>query len=131
MRRGCSLGRLIAVVVSGIVAALFCVIALSARDSPAREIRIVARGMTFYLDGGTEPNPVLRVRRGEYVRLVFRNEDAGMKHDFTVPDWGVETKALSGRGETSISFRVPEAARAGIYACTPHSTSMRGTLALE
>ena len=116
---------------SGIVAALFCAIALSARDSQAREIRIVARGMTFYLDGGTEPNPVLRVRRGEYVRIVFRNEDAGMKHDFTVPGWGVETKALSGRGETSISFRVPEAADAGVYACTPHARSMRGTLALE
>ena len=125
------MGKVIALLAPGIGAALFCAIAVSARDSSAREIRIVARGMTFYMDGGTEPNPILRVRRGEHVRIVFRNEDAGMKHDFTVPDWGVETKALSGRGETSISFQVPASARTGRYACTPHATSMTGTLALE
>jgi plastocyanin len=96
-----------------------------------REIRIVARDMRFFVDGGMEPNPVLRVRRGEDVRVVFRNEDTGMKHDFTVPDWGLETKVLRGRGETSITFRVPASAGAGTYACTPHSTTMRGTIAVE
>jgi plastocyanin domain-containing protein len=115
----------------GLAAVAACAIALSARDSTAREIRIVARGMTFYLDGGTEPNPVLRVRRGEDVRIVFVNQDAGMKHDFTVPDWGLETRALSGRGETSISFRVPASSGPGTYACTPHATMMRGTIAVE
>jgi len=123
--------RTISIVAPAIAAAMISVIALSARDSAAHEIRIVARNMTFYVDGGTEPNPVLRVRRGEDVRLVFRNEDAGMKHDFTVPDWGLETKILNGRGETTITFRVPGSTGAGAYACTPHSAMMRGTIAVE
>lgn len=118
-------------VAAAAAAVAVCAIVLSARDSTAREIRIVARDMTFYLDGGTEPNPVLRLRRGEEVRIVFRNQDAGMKHDFTVPDWGLETNVLSGRGETSINFRAPASAGAGTYACTPHATMMRGTIAVE
>ena len=113
---------------AGVVAVALCAIALSARGSAPREIRIVARDMTFYLEGGTEPNPVVRVRRGEHVRIVFVNQDAGMKHDFTVPAWGLETRALSGRGETSINFRAPARAAAGAYACTPHATMMRGTI---
>jgi plastocyanin len=114
-----------------VAAVAACAIALSARDSTAREIRIVARDMTFYLEGSAEPNPVLRVRRGEDVRIVLVNQDAGMKHDFTVPAWGLETKVLSGRGETSISFRAPANVGSGTYACTPHSTMMRGTIAVE
>lgn len=116
---------------AGVAGVAICAIALSARDSSAREIRIVARGMTFYVEGSAEPNPVLRLRRGEDVRIVFSNQDAGMKHDFTVPAWGLETKVLSGPGETAVDFRAPATAGAGVYACTPHSAMMRGTIAVE
>ena len=53
---------------------------------PTHEIILVARGMTFYLDGepGT-PNPTLEVKAGERVRVVLRNQDRGMTHDFAVP----------------------------------------------
>ena len=97
----------------------------------AREIQIVARDMTFYVDGRPEPNPALRVRRGEHVRVVLRNEDAGMKHDFVIPEWDVETKTLSGKGATSITFSVPDRATSGSYICTPHVSMMRGTIAVE
>src|SRR5262249_19859201 len=45
------------------------------RSAAVREVRLVARGMTFYADGGATPNPTLRVKRGEHVRIVLRNED--------------------------------------------------------
>jgi plastocyanin len=131
MQQERSLVRTIVTGAAGVAAVAACAIALSARDVPGRELRIVARDMRFYLEGSTEPNPVLRLRRGEDVRIVFSNQDAGMKHDFTVPAWGLETRVLSGRGETAISFRVPASAGAGTYACTPHATMMRGTIAVE
>jgi plastocyanin len=117
--------------ITGATAAVACAIALSAGAPPPREIQIVARNMTFYVDGRAEANPALRVRRGENLRIVFRNEDAGMKHDFVIPDWDVEMKTLAGKGETSITFRVPDRAAPGTYICTPHSAMMRGTIAIE
>src|SRR5687767_300183 len=101
MRQGCSLVKTLSIAGVAAIAAVVCAIALSAgslsrasasesRGPAAREIHIVARDMTFYVDGRPEANPALRVRRGEHVRVVFRNEDAGMKHDFVIPDWDVE-----------------------------------------
>jgi plastocyanin len=130
MRLGCWLGKALAL---GFVAATVavCAIVLSARPSVAREIRVVARGMTFYLDGGTDPNPTLRLRAGEEVRLVFRNDDAGLRHDFTIPEWGVVTKRVEGKGETSVTFRTPDRPTTRVYQCTPHSAMMKGTIAVE
>jgi plastocyanin len=142
MRQECSLVKTFSIAAAGAVAAVVCAIALSAgglsrasasesSGPAAREIHVVARGMTFYVDGRPEANPALRLRRGERVRIVFRNEDPGMKHDFVIPDWAVETKTLSGKGETSIAFSVPERATSGTYACTPHAAMMKGTIAVE
>jgi plastocyanin len=124
--------KALSITATAAVAAVVCAIVLSAGAVPAaREIHVVARDMTFYVDGRPEANPVLRVRRGEHVRVVFRSEDAGMKHDFVIPDWNVETKTLSGKGETSITFSVPERAASGSYICTPHVSMMKGTIAVE
>ena len=92
---------------------------------------MVARDMTFYLDGETDPNPTLRLHAGEEVRLVFRNDDPGMKHDFTIPGWGVVTKRVEGKGEASVTFRAPEGPATLTYQCTPHSAMMKGTIAVE
>jgi len=133
--------KTLSILAAGVLAAVVCAIALSAglsgasasesRGPAARDIHIVARGMTFYVDGGAAANPALRVRRGEHVRIVFRNEDTGMKHDFVIPEWDIESKTLSGKGETSITFSVPGHATSGIYFCTPHASMMRGTIAVE
>jgi len=134
--------KALSITVTGVVAAVVCAIALSAgalsrasasesRGPATREIQVVARGMTFYVDGRAEANPTLRVGRGEHVRIVFRNEDPGMMHDFTIPDWGIETKVLSGKGQTSITFSAPDRAASGTYACRPHASMMRGTIAVE
>ena len=53
-------------VLAGIALVLAAVgaIVLSARDPGPREIRLVARDMTFYVEGRPEPNPTLRLRPG-------------------------------------------------------------------
>ena len=97
-----------------------------------RPIDIVVRDMAFYVDGNPEPNPVITLRRGERVRLRVRNEDAGMRHDFTIKAWTVETKLLDDRGEEDVvEFRVPGERGTQTYQCTPHPKMMTGTIRVE
>ena len=110
---------------------MFGVIALPALGSGPREIRMVARDMTFYLDGESDPNPTLRLRAGETVRLVLRNEDAGMRHDFAIPDWKTATSRIESGDETTVTFRAPDGPSEGTYRCRPHAAIMRGTIVVE
>jgi plastocyanin len=100
-----------------------------------REIHLVAQDMTYYIESGgrvtDQPNPTLRFKAGEQVRLVFRNGDQGMTHDFTIRAWGVATKVLDGKGDDSITFRVPHDAKPARYVCTPHSAMMSGEIVVE
>ena len=117
-----------------IVTALLPILASSrATGTPSpREIRIVVRDMTFYVEGQDEPNPTLRLRAGEQIRLVLRNEDPGMSHDFAVSSWRVMTPLLNARGaEAVVVFRVPQRRGSYTYSCTPHATIMRGTIQVE
>jgi plastocyanin len=117
-----------------VVTALLPILASSraaATPSP-REIRIVVRDMTFYVEGQDEPNPTLRVRAGEQIRLVLRNEDRGMSHDFAVTSWRVMTPLVTARGaETAVVFRVPQRRGTYTYSCTPHATIMQGDIQVE
>ena len=106
-------------------------IVLSARGPAAREIRLVTRDMTFYIEGQAEPNPTLRLRAGEKVRLVLRNDDAGMTHDFAVPEWKAVTKRIEGGESASISFRAPDQPTSLGYECRPHTAMMRGMILVE
>jgi plastocyanin len=103
----------------------------SSSDDTVREIRLVARDMTYYVEGNTEPNPTLHVRRGERVRIVLQNEDKGMSHDFAIPAWNAVTRRIDGHGESSIEFRAPGAALEETYVCNPHGQMMRGTIRVE
>ena len=104
----------------------------SPAESPVREIRLVVRGMTFYVDGQSDPNPAIVVRAGERVRIAVRNEDAGMRHDFAIKALSVATRMLDDRGQaTAVTFRVPDEKGTLTYFCTPHSEMMRGTLRIE
>jgi plastocyanin len=117
-----------------IVTALLPIVSASrAAGTPSpREIRMVVSGMTFYLEGQDEPNPRLRVRAGEQIRLVLRNDDRGMSHDFAVRSWQVMTPMLSRRGaEAVVVFRVPQQRGTYTYNCTPHAAIMRGSVQVE
>lgn len=122
------LGVLVTAVV--IVVSLLPMLASSDFDR-VRDIRLVVRDMTFYLEGSPEPNPTLTFRAGEQVRVVLKNEDAGMDHDFAVAAWQTKTKVLEGRGEDSILIKVPATKGTESYTCTPHSQLMRGTIRVE
>jgi plastocyanin len=115
----------------GIIALLAGVLVLSARSPAPRELRIVARDMTFYLEGQPAANPTLRLRAGESIRLVLRNEDEGMTHDFAIPGIGAATKRLEAGEEASIAFRAPARPGTQPYTCRPHARIMRGTILIE
>jgi copper binding plastocyanin/azurin family protein len=102
-----------------------------AKPEPPREIRLVARDMTFFVDGQDEPNPTLRLKRGEHVRIVLRNDDTGLTHDVSIRPWQVEIGPLQGKGEKAASFRVPDARGEMTYECTPHAQMMRGSIVVE
>jgi plastocyanin len=94
---------------------------------PPREIVLVAKDMQFYLSGQSTPNPTLTLRAGEVVRVILRNEDAGMTHDFTVRGLRLALPAVEGRGQSSSAeLRVPERPGRHEYACTPHALMMSG-----
>lgn len=121
----------IAVAVAAFAATVLPTIASS--DAPAvRDINIVVRDMAFYVDNASGPNPVITLRAGERVRVHVRNQDAGMRHDFTITAWTVSTKMLEERGdEDVVEFQVPDARGPQTYQCTPHPKMMTGTVRVE
>jgi plastocyanin len=100
-------------------------------ESSPREIQLVVRDMTYYVDGQDEPNPTLQARPGERIRLILRNTDGGMSHDFTIQEWKVRTRVLKGKGQAAVEFTVPEALGSHEYRCTPHAAMMSGTIVVR
>ena len=96
---------------------------------PAREIVLVARGMTFYLDGDpSRPNPTLEVKAGERVRVVLRNRDRGMTHDFAVPALAAAMNTLDWNESGEVTLDVPDTPGTYKYECRPHRLMMRGII---
>ena len=104
---------------------------LATSRAPRRDIVLVARGMAFYLPDGSGPNPTLTLKADEEVRVVLRNQDPGMIHDFTVPAWNLTTEPLRGAGEAAIVIRAPSMRGVHEYRCNPHATMMHGRIAVE
>lgn len=127
--------RLLFVLLAVVASAALLPRVVSSRDrdpAPPREITLVAKGMTFYIEGDKSPNPTIRLKAGERIRLVLRNEDPGMTHDLVVKDWKVATKTLAARGDQdTVVFRVPNRQGETNYQCTPHSAMMRGRIQVE
>jgi plastocyanin len=128
-----SIIRVVLIVAAVGGAALLPIVAASRGGDPApREIRIVARDMIFYVDGEQSANPTLRFKAGERIRLVLRNDDAGMTHDFVIKEWNVATETLTDKGaEDTIVFRVPKQRAPTGYYCSPHSEMMRGSVHID
>ena len=118
---------LVLVTLSGLgLAGLLAVVAGSTRAP--REIVVVARDMAFYLEGDVRPNPTIRMTAGEDVRLILRNEEPGVTHDFVIGAWRVATPLLHGHETASVEFRAPDRPGRHEYLCSPHSQMMRGAI---
>jgi plastocyanin len=120
-----------ALLVLAAVCALAIVPQVIATPEAAREIHLVARDMTFYVEGDSTPNPTIVAHPGERLRIVFRNTDVGMSHDFAVRSWSVTTRVLKGKGEDTIEFVVPQNRGTHVYTCTPHAEMMSGSIVVQ
>jgi len=100
----------------------------SGTSNTVREIHLVVRDMTFYVEGDTAANPTLHAQPGERMRIVLTNADPGMSHDFAIRSWNIGTRLLKGKGNDAIEFTVPQIRGSHPYSCTPHAEMMGGTI---
>ena len=103
----------------------------STSSGEVRVIHLVVRNMAYSFSGRNEANPTLHLRRGERVRIIVTNQDAGMKHDFGVDAWQARTSLIDGIGEAQVEFVAPSVRGEALYSCSPHGTLMRGTIRVE
>ena len=125
------LGRRVSAKAVAALAAVLIVLGLLPvmTQSPAREITLVVKDMALYLEGDpTHPNPLISVTAGERVRIVVRNADQGMTHDFSVPAVQVSSGLVAWQDEGSVTFRIPDKPGEYAYVCRPHQLMMKGTL---
>jgi plastocyanin len=126
------LGRRISAKLVGALAGLMLLLLalLPAMSStPAREVHLVVKGMAFYLEDDLQtPNPTIEVKAGERVRVMLRNEDRGMTHDFVVPALGAVLKPIGWNESGTVVLDAPSQLGTYQYVCRPHSLMMRGTI---
>ena len=119
--------------VAALVALMLLVVLLPALSStPTREVTLVARGMAFYLeDDPSTPNPTIEVKAGERVRVLLRNEDRGLSHDFAVPVLDAAMPPLDWNESGEVIIEVPSTRGSYEYVCRPHRLMMRGTILVD
>lgn len=100
--------------------------------SEPREVVLVAREMAFIAprEGGG-PNPTLRLKAGERIRLVLENRDPGMRHDVVAPGLGIRTATVDFAETDRRVFRVPRTPGTYDYFCSFHDRLMRGRMVVE
>ncbi len=126
------MGRQLSAKAIGALAALMLVVValLPALSSPpTREVTLVVRGMAFYLESDPQsPNPVIEARAGERIRVVLRNQERGITHDFAVTDLDVATRAIAWNESSDVVIDIPSQPGTYEYVCRPHSLMMRGEI---
>lgn len=97
-----------------------------------REVVLIARDMVFIAPGqATGPNPTLKLRAGERIRLVLENRDPGMKHDVVAPGLGIRTATVEFAASDRRLVTVPRRPGTYDYFCTYHDRLMRGRMVVE
>ena len=118
--------KLVAIAVITLIAGAVIPLAMK---PPARQITLVVRGMTFFLENDLHtPNPTIEVKAGEHVRIVLRNDDRGFTHDFAVPALATAADAVNWNESSDVVLDIPKTPGTYEYICQPHSLMMRGTL---
>jgi plastocyanin len=124
-------GRRVSVKMIGIAVAIVGLGAWAAAvtQTPDREITLVARGMAFYYLGDpVVPNPPIRLHAGERVRIVLRNDDRGITHDFSVPQFDASADLVDWNETGDVVIDVPDTPGRYEYICRPHRLMMRGEI---
>ena len=127
-------GRRISIEAVAVVVVLLVVGVLltAVTRTSAREITLVARGMAFFLESDPAiPNPTLRLKAGERVRITLRNEERGFTHDFAVPAVDAATDLISWNEDADVTFDVPDRPGTYDYVCEPHAMMMRGRIIVQ
>ena len=107
-------------------------LALAVPRPEDREIVLVARGMAFYrLGDPTVANPPIMLNAGERVRIVLRNDDRGITHDFAVPSFDAALAQVNWNEEEDVTFDVPKTPGRYQYICRPHMLMMRGEIIVQ
>ena len=116
--------------IAGMAVLMLLVALLPALSStPTREVTLVVKGMAFYLEGdSTHANPTIEFKAGERVRVVVRNMDRGLRHDFAVPAAGAVMNEIGWNESDDVVVDVPETPGTYEYVCQPHRLMMRGTI---
>ncbi len=125
------LGHRISAKVIGAMVALMLLAALlpALSNTPRREVTLVVKNMAFYLeDDPATPNPTIEVKAGERVRVVVKNQDRGLTHDFAVPAIDAAMKQLTWNQTGQVTFDVPDTPGEYEYVCQPHRLMMKGTI---
>ena len=119
-----------AIVIAAAAALVVAAVVTSAgAREEVREIRLVARAMSFYLD--TDPataNPTLILRAGERVRIVLRNETPGIDHDLAANTLGLDLTPVGVGQVTASELDVPDQRGRHEYVCRPHAAMMKGVI---
>jgi plastocyanin len=98
-------------------------------STPAREVTLVVKGMAFYLEDDVRtPNPTIDIKAGERVRIVIKNQDRGLRHDFAFPAAKAVSKELTWNQTGQVSFKAPSTPGTFEYYCQPHRLMMKGII---
>ena len=98
-------------------------------STPTREVTLVAKGMAFYLeDDPRTANPTIDIKAGERVRIVIKNQDRGLTHDFAFPAVRALSKALTWNQSGQVKFKAPKTPGTYEYFCQPHRLMMKGII---
>ena len=101
-------------------------------STPTREVTLVVKGMSFYLEGDlTTPNPTIEMKAGERVRIVVKNQERGVTHDFAFPAAGAVMNELTWNQTGEVGFEAPTKPGTYEYFCQPHRLMMKGIIQVE
>ena len=114
---------------------VFAVMAFHHRPDSAgspREIVLITKYVVFQnASQPNEPNPTLRLKKGETVKLTLLNQEPDkVLHCFTIGGLGVKTSRHLATGESETLTFTPKEKGVFSYACLMHPM-MAGTLIVE
>ncbi len=101
-------------------------------STPTRQVTLVVKGMAFYLENDLEtPNPTIEVKAGERVRIVVKNQERGVTHDFAFPAARAVMNELTWNQTGQVAFTAPTNPGTYEYFCQPHRLMMKGIIQVE